>query len=343
MAPDSDSGDRSPIIIRKESITVAFMLDQLRSAVDVSIETLNETDIESQSITESYLHRPGLALTGFLDLFTYQRVQILGNTEVRYLAHLADPSRAFQNLIQFPLPCIVLTENNVLDLTLVDAATEAGIPVLRTPIPTTEFMARLRNFLLDQFAPQRSLHGSLVDVYGVGMLLTGKSGIGKSEVALDLVERGHRLVADDVVIITQMDNQVLMGSGTKLGQHFMEVRGLGLLDVRSMFGVRAIRYQKRIEVVVRMQWWDKNQDYVRLGLAHEVQKIMEVEISRVNVPVTPGKSISVICEVIALNQLLRHYGYDPSDEFAKRLKRQLRRPRPSAATRNIEYFGHDYE
>ena len=343
MASDSESSDRTPQVFRKESITVSFMLGQLRSQVDIAVESLNEVDADKQTITESYLHRPGLALTGFLDLFTFQRIQILGNTEVRYLAHLENPGEAFHNLIQYPLPCIVLTENNVLPFFLIDAATEAGIPVLRTPMPTTEFMGRLRGFLLDQFAPQCTMHGALVDVYGVGLLLMGKSGIGKSEVALDLVERGHRLVADDVVIVTQMENQVLLGSSTKLGQHFMEVRGLGLLDVRSMFGVRAIRFQKRIEVVVRMQLWDKNQDYVRVGIAHEVQKIMDVEIPLVRVPMTPGKSISVICEVIALNHLLRHYGYDPSDEFAKRLSQQLRRSRSAGSTRNIEFFGHDYE
>jgi len=215
--------DRHPKIFRKESITVAFMVEQLRAAVGVKVEALNDADAEDRLVVESNLHRPGLALAGYVDLFTHQRVQILGNTENQYLAHLADETRkdAFKNLVQFSVPCLFLTENNMLDADLIDVATRAGIPVYRTPVPSTRFMALLRDFLHDQFAPQQTIHGSLVDVYGIGLLLMGKPGIGKSEVALDLVERGHRLVADDVVIVTKKEEQVLMGSGTDLVQHFM--------------------------------------------------------------------------------------------------------------------------
>jgi HPr kinase/phosphorylase len=334
-----------PKVFKKESITVAFMVEQLRTAVGMAVEALNEVDAAARVVTESNLHRPGLVLAGYKELFTYHRVQILGNTENQYLRHLDHDIRvdAFRYLLEFPIPCIVLTENNELDKEMIDLATRAGVPVYRTPLPSTHFMAVLRDFLSDQFALQQTIHGSLVDVYGIGMLLIGKAGIGKSEVALDLVERGHRLVADDVVIVTRKEEHLLMGSGTDLVQHFMEVRGLGLVDVRAMFGIRAIRFQKRVEVVVSMQLWDEGEEYTRLGMVDDMFTVLDVELPMVKVPITPGKNITVICEVIGMNHLLRHYGYDPAEVFAKRLAERIRNKGPATPARGIEYFEHDYE
>ncbi len=332
-------------VFKKESITVEFMVEQLRTTVDVEIEAVNEVPAAERHVTESNLHRPGLVLAGYKELFTFRRIQILGNTENQFLQHMDDKARqsAFGTLIEFPVPCIVLTENNSLARNLVKMATEKGVPVYRTPLPSTHFMAVLRDFLSDQFALQQTIHGSLVDVYGIGLLLIGKSGIGKSEVALDLVERGHRLVADDVVIVTRKEEQLLMGSGTDLVQHFMEVRGLGLVDIRAMFGIRAIRFQKRVEVVVNMQLWDKDEEYTRLGMVDDTFTLLGVDLPMVKVPVTPGKNITVICEVIGMNHLLRHYGYDPAEVFAKRLAERIRSKGPGAPARGIEYFEHDYE
>lgn len=334
-----------PKVFKKESITVAFMVDQLRTTVGMEVEAVNDVDATVRHVTESNLHRPGLVLAGYVELFTYQRVQILGNTENQYLRHLPAEARraALENLLQFQIPCIVLTESNELEPQLVEAATEAGVPVYRTPVPSTHFMAVLRDFLNDQFSLQQTIHGSLVDVYGIGLLLIGKSGIGKSEVALDLVERGHRLVADDVVIVTRKEEQVLMGSGTDLVQHFMEVRGLGLVDIRAMFGIRAIRFQKRVEVVVSMQLWDQDEEYTRLGMIDDTYTLLDVDLPLVKVPITPGKNITVICEVIAMNHLLRHYGYDPAEVFANRLAERIRSKGAAMPTRGIEYFEHDYE
>ena len=332
-------------VFKKESITIDFMVEQLRTTVGLEVETINEVDASARMATESNLHRPGLVLAGYTELFTFHRVQILGNTETQFLRHLAAEARikAFGNLVEFPIPCIILTENNVLEDDLIALATEKGVPIYRTPVPSTHFMAVLRDFLNDQFALQQTIHGSLVDVYGIGLLLTGKSGIGKSEVALDLVERGHRLVADDVVIVTRKEEQVLMGSGTDLVQHFMEVRGLGLVDIRAMFGIRAIRFQKRVEVVVSMQLWDQDEEYTRLGMVDDTYTVLDVELPMVKVPVTPGKNITVICEVVAMNHLLRHYGYDPAEVFAKRLAERIRTKGPATPARGIEYFEHDYE
>lgn len=334
-----------PKTFQKESITVAFMVEQMRENVGVELDAVNEADASGRTVTESTLHRPGLALAGYVDLFTYQRVQILGNTENQYLGHL-DPDaqrEAFRNITQFELPCIVLTDSNELDEQLLDQAEKAGIPVYRTPLPTVRFMETLRGFLNDQFAPQRSIHGSLVDVYGIGLLLIGKPGIGKSEVALDLVERGHRLVADDVVIATREEGPILMGSGTDLVQHFMEVRGLGLVDIRAMFGIRAIRFQKRVEVVVNMQLWDDEKEYTRIDMIEDTHEILGVELPMVQLPITPGKNITVICEVIAMNYLLRHYGYDPAEVFTDRLRERIRRGDAPSPARGIEYFEGDYE
>ena len=334
-----------PKTFKKESITIDFMVQQLRDSVGLQVDALNDVDATRHVVKESNLHRPGLALAGYVDLFTYQRVQILGNTENQYLRHLAPPERAaaFGNLIQFAIPCLILTENNMLDPELVQMASDANVPLYRTPVPSTEFMALLRDFLNDQFALQQTVHGSLVDVYGIGMLLIGKSGIGKSEVALDLVERGHRLVADDVVIVTKKEEQVIMGAGTDLVQHFMEIRGLGLVDVRAMFGVRAIRYQKRVEVVVSMQLWDPDEEYTRLGMVDEAYPLLGTHLPMVKLPITPGKNVTVICEVIAMNHLLRHYKYDPAEVFASRLAERIRSKGSDQPHRGIEYFEHDYE
>jgi HPr kinase/phosphorylase len=329
---------------QKESITVEFMIQKLRERVDVEIESVNDADPE-RDVTESNLHRPGLALAGYVDLFTHQRVQILGNTEHRYIHHLSENGQveAFHNITQFDLPCVIGTDGNALPEPLVEMATDADIPVYQTQVPTVEFMASLRAFLEDQFAPQCSVHGSLVDVYGIGLLPIGKPGIGKSEVALDLVERGHRLVADDVIIASRRDEQILMGSGTDLVQHFMEVRGLGLVDIRSMFGIRAIRFQKRIEVVVNMQLWDPDREYTRIHMVEDTHEILGVDLPMVQVPITPGKNITVICEVIAMNYLLKHYGYDPAEVFGERLRQRIRENPQGASRRRVEYFEQDFE
>jgi HPr kinase/phosphorylase len=205
-------------------------------------------------------------------------------------------------------------------------------------------MFHLRDFLEDQFAQQQTVHGSLVDVYGIGMLLVGKSGIGKSEVALDLVERGHRLVADDVVVVTKKGDGVLIGSGTELTQHMMEIRGLGIVDVRAMFGVRAIRFQKRVEVIVEMEIWDSEREYTRLGMIDEYESVMGVRLPLVKLPIVPGKNVTVISEVIAMNHLLRHYGYDPAQVLAQRLADRIREKKDGGIPRrSTEYFEHDTE
>ncbi len=334
-----------PKPFKKDKISVTFVADNLSKTVGVALERKNDVKTDDRFVVEANLHRPGLALTGYLDLFTHHRIQILGNTEYSYLAHLDPVARteAFSHIVYKDIPCIFLTESNELDAELIDLATTAGIPVFSTPLPSTDFMALLNDFLNDQFAMQQSVHGALIGVYGIGLLIIGSPGIGKSEVALDLVERGHRLVADDVVMVTRTSESVLMGSGTDIAKHFMEIRGLGLIDVRAMFGIRAIRFQKRVEVVVHLHPWDPEIEYTRIGMVHSTFDIMGSKLPLVKLPITPGKNVTVLCEVIAMNHLLQHYGYDAAAVFADRLSDRIKAKGIGGPSRGIEYFEHDYE
>lgn len=328
---------------QKKSITVGFLFESNKERLRLTL--LNGEVGFEKEITDKNVHRPGLPLAGYVELFTFNRVQIFGNTEMRYLRHLNVHNRikSFNRITEFDIPCILVTNDNKFDDELIKIATERNIPVFQTPFETTKVIYILGDFLDDQFALQTVLHGSFVDVYGIGVLLIGRSGIGKSEIALDLVERGHRLVADDVVMITRKGENILMGAGTDIVKHFMEIRGLGLIDVRSMFGIRAIRFQKRIEVVVELMDWNKDEEYTRTGLDSEVKKILEVEILHVKLPIFPGKNVTVICEVIALNYLLKHYGYDAAKEFAKKLESVINGKSKKIGERVINYFEHDFE
>ena len=326
---------------RKKSVTVGFMFEANRERLQLRL--LNGEVGFEKEVKDRSIHRPGLALAGYVELFTYDRVQVFGNTEMRYLQHLGlrERIKAFETIFQFDLPCIIITNENTIDEELIRIATEHRVTVLQTPFETTKLVYLLSDFLDDQFAPQTVVHGSFIDVYGIGVLLTGRSGIGKSEIALDLIERGHRLVADDVVMVTRKGEGILMGAGTDVVKHFMEVRGLGLIDVRSIFGIRSIRYQKRVEIDIELQEWRQDVEYTRTGLDHEEISILGVGIPHVKLPIFPGKNVTVITEVIALDYLLRHYGYDAAKEFSKRLDAAIHEK--SKGKRVIDYFEHDFE
>lgn len=336
---------RKPQSFHRKSVPVAVLVERLRERVGVEIEAAGGGEVGDRVLTVRHVHRPGLVLAGYTEHFEHRRVQILGNTECRYLAWQGEEAPAsFERLLAFDPPCVVLTAGNELPDGLAALAADRGVPLFRTPVPTVPFMGLLRDVLDDHFAEQLTVHGSLVDVYGIGLLLTGPAGIGKSEMALDLVERGHRLVADDVVMATRKGTGVVIGAGTDLAEHFMEIRGLGIIDVKSMFGVRAIRYQKRIEVVVSVHQWDEDEEYTRIGMVTETESILGVELPLVKLPITPGKNVTVICEVIAMNHLLRHYGYDPAEAFSARLRERIaQKTGPEGAGRGIDWFEHDFE
>jgi len=300
-------------------------------------------------ITNKNLYRPQLALAGYVGLFNYHSVQLFGNTEIYYLRSLTKKKKieAFNTLTSFPIPCIILTNDHELDPELLEIALSKNIAVFKTPYDTSKATFLLTEYLDDQFAPQAVIHGSFVDVYGIGILFLGRSGIGKSEIALDLIERGHRLVADDVVMLTKKHETILMGTGTNLVQHFMEIRGLGIIDIKQMFGIRSIRYQKRLEIIVELEEFNPMEEYTRLGIDDEPVNILGVEISNVKLPIFPGKNITVIAEVIAVHYLLRTYGYNPARVFSSNQQERIRKKTGPGGIfedmRNISYFQSDNE
>lgn len=334
-------------IPRREDIQVSYLIEKLKERIQIDLEPCaGASQAEKKLVTEADLHRPGLALAGYVDLFTYQRIQVIGNTECNFLRNLSEEERSesFEKLVSFDLPVIFLTSGNILNDSLYKKAEQRKIPIYRTKMETTKFMYLLRDFLEDYFALQTMLHGTMVDVYGIGILISGKSGLGKSEVALDLVERGHRLVSDDVVMLTKKSN-VLLASATEMNKHFMEIRGLGIIDVMSMFGIRSIRYQKRLEVILELSLWEDTENLNRTGLDHDTVDILGTTIPLIHLPITPGKNITVIAEVIAMNYLLKHYGYDAAEAFQKKIKKHIadKKKRSEMPRRAVEYFEGDFE
>ena len=278
------------------------------------------------TLSTSDVHRPGLALAGFLGLFTFDRVQVMGNTEMLYLSSL-DPDicrQTLETIFQFDIPCMVITDGNEVLPVMLELSNARHIPLLTTPFATTKFAHLFSYYLDDVFAPRTAIHGSLVDVYGIGLLFVGASGIGKSEIAVDLVERGHRLVADDVVLVSRKLQGIIVGSSGETLRDHIEIRGLGILNVRNMFGVRAVRMQKRVEVVVKLIKWDETAAYDRIGLDEDWVSILDLEVPQVTVPIYPGKNITVIAETIALNYQLKIQGYHTAQEFNRRLVERMK-------------------
>ncbi len=328
---------------KKDSIEIRFLFENGKRRFHFHL--FSDESGFSRIITDQNLHRPGLALAGFVDTFSFSRVQLFGNTEMQYLGQLGEEARktALERIFQFKIPCIILTDNNEPFEDLVRLANNYQIPIFGTSLSTTKLTYFLSDFLDDQFAIRCTAHGSFVDVYGVGIIFVGKSGIGKSEVALDLVERGHRLVSDDVTILTKKGEGIIMGAGTEMNQHFMEIRGLGIINVEKMFGVRAIRFQKRLETVVELENWDVSQNYERTGLDDSTINILDVSIPYVKLPIIPGKNITVISEIIALHYLLKHYGYDAAHDLDSALKSKLNGSKNKPDQRGVSYFEHDFE
>jgi HPr kinase/phosphorylase len=319
-------------------LTVGRLLERMRAPLQLDhIEGTNGLDriLENPDVSS-----PGLAVAGYVERFPAWRVQVLGETEIMYLRSL-DPDirrRHLTTFFSFPIPCVFITKGQTPTEDLVELAGKAGIALIRSQLKTNEFYTRIKPWLEEEFAPMTNLHGSLADVFGVGLLMVGQSGIGKSECVLDLVERGHRLVADDLVIARRRGTDVLIGRGHELQRHHMEIRGVGLVDIPSIFGVRAVRQQKRIEVVVQLEEWNQEMSVDRTGLDTETTTILEVELPKVRVPLNPGKNITVIAEVIALNHLLKYSGIDPAERFNERLMRQMRKP-----TDVLRYLAEDNE
>ena len=300
-----------------------FRFEQLVEHLRVftEVEMLVEPADGNPEVFHADIHRPGMALMGYTEGFHPERIQIVGETELGYLDTLDTEGerKALRRVFDLRPAGIFIAQGLNPSPVFLEEAQATGVPIARGALPTDGLIARTRDVLGDLFALTTNKHATLVDVYGVGVLVTGRSGIGKSETALDLVERGHRLVADDIVVIKRRADDVLMGRSRSNVEHLMEIRGLGVIDVFPLFGVRAIRMQKRIELEMRLEEWDEAKEYDRHGLDRESTEILGVEIPKVTVPIVPGKNNTVIAEIIALDFMLKTYGIDSADDFNRKL------------------------
>ncbi len=302
---------------------IRTLLSALR--VELGLEILAGDKGLDRRVTAASIQKPGLALAGFSEMFKPGRIQVLGRTEIDYLWSLTptDRSHAVENLLGCTPPGVVVTRGADTPEQLVSSATNHRIPLLLTGLRSSIFVEALHKYLANRLARVRSIHGVLVDVFGVGVLMIGKSSIGKSECALELVMRGHRLAADDVIDVSKKPPSTIIGSGNELIRHHMEIRGLGIINVKDLFGISAIRETKRIDLVVVFEEWDTSKTYERLGVSDNTYEILGVSLPKVIIPVRPGRSLTAIVEVAARNQLLKVMGHHSAMEFQKRIQENL--------------------
>lgn len=278
-----------------------------------------------RGITVDDLHRPGLEMAGYFNHYPGERIQILGRTELTFFQTLDSADRAdrMDRLCRSETPCIIVTRGLDVPEELIDQGNRKQIPVLRSSMATTYLISKMTGFLEQKLAPSATIHGVLVDVYGIGMLITGSSGIGKSETALELVKRGHRLVADDAVEIRQTSDGYLYGSAPELIRYLLEIRGLGIINVMTLFGAGAVRNLKKITMVVRLEAWQQDKQYDRLGLEDEMIRIIDTELPLATIPVRPGRNLAVILEVAAMNYRLKRMGYNAALQFTNKLTEMM--------------------
>lgn len=277
-------------------------------------------------ITTADLYRPGLEMAGYYEFHPHDRVQILGKTELTFFERLSSDERMdrMQRLCSpEETPCIIISRGMEAPIELLAAANDHQITVMRTNMATTILASRLTGFLENRLAPSTTIHGVLVDVYGIGMLISGSSGIGKSETALELVKRGHRLIADDAVEIRQTADNQLIGNAPDLIRHLLEIRGIGIINVMTLFGAGAVRTAKKISVVCKLENWQQDKQYDRLGLDEETTRIIDTDIPLVTIPVRPGRNLAVIIEVAAMNYRLKRMGYNAALQFTNKLTESL--------------------
>lgn len=316
-------------------LSVAELLAEKAERLGLELLT-PEADL-TIGITDPEISSPGLALAGFTARATDGRPLVFGQTEMAYLDSLDDDAAAdrLRALFSFDIPVVFVTKDQKVPAAFLEIATANGVPVILSRVSTKDFYLRIKPFLEAALAISTHLHGSLASIYGVGVLFVGPSGVGKSECVLDLVERGHRLVADDLVLVSRRGDDVLLGKGHELQRHHMEIRGLGIIDIKALFGIRAIRHQKRLEVVVHLETWEEGKEYTRSGLDSDTTEILGVKVPSVTVPLNPGKNITVIAEVVAMNHLLAYSGINSAAAFDQRIRDSMQPVR--------DYLVRDYE
>jgi HPr kinase/phosphorylase len=307
-------------------VTVAGLLGSRPEAIGLALEVLAGGPGVDRVITSPHVQKTGLALAGFQQYLKSGRILVFGDSELRYLETLDSPARteALRKTFSQDIPCVILTGGAPPPQELHVQAEAHRLPLLRTPITTPLAIAKLTSLLEDRLAPREIIHGVLMDILGLGVLMCGESGIGKSESALDLIGRGHRLVADDTVEVRRRGEAVIIGTCPALTRHHMEIRGLGVINVRDLFGVASTRTSKRIELVVQLERWDPTREYERLGVDEHVQELLGLKIPLVRMPVAPGRSLAILVEVAVRNQLLRMRGQNAARDLAVRLDREMR-------------------
>ncbi len=310
------------------SIPVSALLDDQQ--YDLKLELLEGHEGLDHQISSSRIQKPGLALTGFTEHLHAERVQVFGNTEISYLGTLseAEQREVVSKLFESTLACVIVTKGLDVPAPLREGCRQHKLALMRTPLISSAFISQVQSFLEEALTATGSLHGVLLDVYGVGVLLLGKSGIGKSEVALDLIMRGHRLVADDIVNMTRRAGGDVYGHGNDLIQHHMEIRGLGILNIKDLFGVAAVRDRKKIELIIELVEWQQGAEYDRLGLDEKTMSLVGVDTLMAVVPVRPGRNMTTIVEVAARNHLLKLRGHHAAIEFAQKLSSAISRGTP---------------
>lgn len=290
-------------------------------AKDLDLEVIYMPDDVEYYVHYQDIHRPGLQFAGYFEHFTYDRIQIVGRTEYTYFSHMDTETRRdiLDKFFSYEVPALIVSRDLTVKPDVIEMAKKHNRVVLATKRNTTRLINRLSNYLDSKLSPTTTIHGVLVDVFGVGVLIRGESSVGKSETALELVQRGHRLVADDAVEITKIDENLLTGQSPEVLRHFMEIRGIGIIDVRSMYGIGAVKDSKVIDIIIRLESWNDNAYYDRLGLDKEYEEILGVDVEKLVVPVKPGRNTSMILEVAAMNFRQKRMGYDAAKEFTKKL------------------------
>jgi len=293
----------------------------LKDIVDFfDLEVLNKDMLLNSLVKVSDINRPGLVLAGYVQYFDEERIQLIGKTEISFLKSLGKKvaEEHWGMLTNLKFPSLIITHNMELPKGWIEMATSRHLPVLRTTLPTTRFMGKLTDYLEQRLAPSVTIHAVLVDVHGIGTLIIGESGIGKSESALELIRRGHRLVADDAVEVIRSGEDALIGTAPEILRHVMEVRGLGILNIKALFGIGAIRSRQKIQLVIRLEEWQQNSDYDRLGTNEEKYEILGIKLPCKTIPVRPGRNLSNIIEVAAMNYRLKSIGYDAAEQFIEK-------------------------
>ncbi|CEO35118.1 HPr(Ser) kinase/phosphatase [Paraclostridium sordellii] len=288
---------------------------------DIGLDVIYMPDDVEYYVHYQDIHRPGLQFAGYFEHFTYDRIQIVGRTEYTYFSHMDEEIRrtVLDKFFSYEVPALIVTRGLTVNEDVIQMAKKHNRVVLATKRNTTRLINKLSNYLDSKLSPMTTIHGVLVDVFGVGVLIRGESSVGKSETALELIQRGHRLIADDAVEITKVDENILMGQSPEVLRHFMEIRGIGIIDVRSMYGIGAVKDSKVIDLVIRLESWNDTTYYDRLGLDKEYEEILGINIEKLVVPVKPGRNTSMILEVAAMNFRQKRMGYDSAKEFTKKL------------------------